>query len=341
MKDNSTRLVQIQNDQRERKIALVQEPKLVLIEKFESLYDLAVTSISQNINIRQLIKDHLTSEKLDYSELYNRNSSWKLMPSFDIPSNPSNCMVSGTGLTHKASALNRQSMHEISEKELTDSMKIFRMGLEGGKPRDGEIGVQPEWFYKGTGHILKAHGEELTLPEYGDDGGEEPEIAGVYVIDKNGAPVRVGFTTGNEFSDHMMESKNYLYLAPSKLRECSIGPELVLDAEFLDVKGTVTILRNEEVVWSKETHTGEKNMSHSLKNLEYHHFKYPSHRIPGQGHVHFFGADAFSFGEKIKLQNGDVMKVSWEAFGRPLVNKILISNEEEHSIEIRNITDNQ
>ena len=31
---------------------------------------------------------------------------------------------------------------------------------------------------------------------------------------------------GNEFSDHRFEKKNYLNLAGSKLRTCSIGPEL-------------------------------------------------------------------------------------------------------------------
>ena len=32
------------------------------------------------------------------------------------------------------------------------------MGLEGGKPAAGQVGAQPEWFYKGDGSILVAHG---------------------------------------------------------------------------------------------------------------------------------------------------------------------------------------
>ena len=52
-------------------------------------------------------------------------------------------------------------------------------------------------------------------------------------IDRKGHPVRIGFTTANEFSDHVMEKKNYLYLAPSKLRGCAIGPELLID-DFFD-----------------------------------------------------------------------------------------------------------
>ncbi len=75
-------------------------------------------------------------------------------------------------------------------------------------PRPGRIGVQPEWFYKGTGTILRAHGESLSVPSFADDGGEEPEIAGIYVIDDDGNPRRVGFTMGNEVADQVMEKKN-------------------------------------------------------------------------------------------------------------------------------------
>ncbi len=55
-------------------------------------------------------------------------------------------------------------------------------------------------------------------------------------------------------------------------------------------------------------------MAHSLANLEYHHFKYANHRVPGQAHVHFYGADAFSFGEDVRLQDGDRMEVRWTAW---------------------------
>lgn len=120
------------------------------------------------------------------------------------------------------------------------------------------IGVQPEWFYKGAGSILRAHGEVLEVPSYAGDGGEEPEVAGVYVIDQNGQPYRLGFTTGNEFSDHIMERKNYLYLAPSKLRQCAIGPELVIDDKFSELEGIVSVERKGEVLWSHEIKTGEK-----------------------------------------------------------------------------------
>jgi hypothetical protein len=225
-------------------------------------------------------------------------------------------------------------MHQAQEAKLTDSMQMYQWGLDGGHPESGTVGVQPEWFYKGTGNILRAHGEPLEIPHFGNDGGEEPEVAGIYIVDKNGKPWRIGLTTGNEFSDHVMEKKNYLYLAPSKLRSCAIGPELVLTADFEDVKGTVSITRGGNLIWSKEIQTGEKNMAHSLSNLEHHHFKYPGHRIPMQAHIHFFGADAFSFGDKIQLQEGDIMNVEWRGLGRTLKNPLTFSKEEERIVSV-------
>ena len=215
---------------------------------------------------------------------------------------------------------------------------MFQWGIDGGKPKPGRIGVQPEWFYKGAGTILRAHGEALDVPPFADDGGEEAEIAGVYVIDGDGNARRVGFVMGNEFADHMMERKNYLYLAPSKLRHASIGPELIVGANFGNVSGNVSIERKGKTVWAKKIKTGEKNMSHSLANLEYHHFKYETHRRAGDVHIHFFGADAFSSGEGIMLEDVDVMVVAWKGFGRALRNPIRIDKSREKYIEVTGIS---
>jgi hypothetical protein len=325
MSRESIRLVQIFHPQTGRRVAMVQEPSLALLTDTASVYELVLDSIEKQEKPGDLILSRLSGELLDYNAVYQGNAEWKLLPSFDHPQNPAACIVSGTGLTHKNSALNRQVMHGAAEMKPTDSMQMYQWGLEGGHPENGVFGVQPEWFYKGTGHMLRGHGESLEIPCFGDDGGEEPEVAGVYIVDRNGKPWRIGLTTGNEFSDHIMEKKNYLYLAPSKLRNCAIGPELVLTSDFESVHGTVSILRGGNIIWSKDIQSGEKNMAHSLSNLEHHHFKYPGHRIPLQAHVHFFGADAFSFGDQLKLQDGDLMAIYWEELGRALVNPLEIS----------------
>jgi hypothetical protein len=289
------------------------------------VYSLALAAIQQAVPLVVLAEGSLTSETLDYDAIYEGRCEWRVLPAFDHPNDPAHCLISGTGLTHKVSAQNRATMHQHSPEEMTDSIRLYQSGVEGGNPPSGQIGCQPEWFYRGNGEILRAHGEDLVVPPFAEDGSEEPEIAGVYVISQRGEPYRVGFAVGNEFSDHQMEKRNYLYLASSKLRSCSLGPELVAgETSFQDIPGSVTILRNQHPLWSKGIWTGEKNMSHSLANLEHHHFKYHEHRRPGDVHIHFFGTGAFSFGEGIALNNGDVMEVSFPQFGRPLRNAIRV-----------------
>src|SRR5258705_783081 len=132
-------------------------------------------------------------------------------------------------------------------------------------------------------------------------------------------------SVGNEFSDHQFEKKNYLNLAGSKLRTCSLGPELVLAPEFDSVPAEVTIERGPAVLWSKRILSGEAEMCHSLGNIEHHHFKFEAHRRPGDVHVHFFGTNCLSFSDGIRLEQGDVMQVAPEAFGRPLRNPLRVA----------------
>jgi hypothetical protein len=209
--------------------------------------------------------------------------------------------------------------------------------LEGGKPAAGGIGAAPEWFYKGTGPILRASGEPLPVPFYAEDGGEEAEVAGIYVIAPDGSPYRIGMAGGNEFSDHRFEKKNYLNLAGSKLRTSALGPELVLDPDFSSISAEVKIRRDGSVLWFGGFQTGEAEMCHSLRNLEHHHFKFKAHRRPGDVHVHFFGTDCLSFGAGIQLQDGDVMEVAFDGFGRALCNPVHIAKGRPMLIEVSSL----
>jgi hypothetical protein len=328
------RVVQIKNGA-SRRVALVEEPQLKLIAGVKSIYDLAIIADSQETPLSKLIRESVSDETLDYDEVYGGKSGWKLLPPIDHPEEPARCLVSGTGLTHLGSAKNRQAMHSASEAEMNDSMKIFKWGVEGGKPAAGKIGIAPEWFYKGTGSMLRAPGESLEVPAYAEDGGEEAEIAGIYFIGANGTPRRIGMAAGNEFSDHKFERKNYLNLAGSKLRTCALGPELVIDAEFKSVPGTVTIERGGKVLWTQEILTGEMEMCHSVANIEHHHFKFEGHRRPGDVHVHYFGACSLSFGAGILLQHGDVMDLSFVGFGRPLRNPLRIAPREDTLVIVK------
>jgi hypothetical protein len=317
-------VIQLQNRAGTRRVGAVNEPQIQFLEGCGSIYELAQQALAADEGLQKLAKNRISPQVISYDEVYQGRSEWKILPAVDFPQEPSRCLISGTGLTHRKSAQNRQAMH-ASDAAPTDSMRMYQWGVEGGRPAPGEIGVAPEWFYKGCGTILRAHGEPLEVPPHAEDGGEEPEVAGVYLIDDSGVPRRIGMAIGNEFSDHVFEKKNYLYLAFSKLMPCSIGPELVLDADFGTVPGEVLIERGGQVLWSKQVCTGEGAMSHSLANLEHHHFKHAAHRRPGDLHIHFVGTDGFSFGEGILLQDGDVMQVGFEGFGRPLRNPVAVN----------------
>jgi hypothetical protein len=312
-----------------RRIAVVEEPSLVLLSAPQSIHELASSAINRSEPLTALVDACRSTDTLNYDDVDAGRSEWRLLPAFDHPRDPAHCLVTGTGLTHKAGAANRDKMHKAQAAgQLTDSMRMYLSGVEGGRPASGEIGVQPEWFYKGTGVVLRAHGQPLVQPPFADDAGEEPEVAAIYLVDPAGTPWRIGLAAGNEFSDHVMERKNYLYLAHSKLRECAIGPELAVGGEFQELTGEVKIVRGGQTLWSHDLQSGEAHMAHSLGNLEYHHFKYAEHRLPGQAHIHFLGTAAFSFGAEVKLAHGDVMEVSWPQLGRPLRNTLHIEASE-------------
>ncbi len=237
---------------------------------------------------------------------------------------PAHLILSGTGLTHLGSAEGRDKMHRAAAEAAhqTDSMRMFLEGVEGGKPAAGTAGQQPEWFYKGDGSQLVGPGDPLSMPGFAKDGGEEPELAGIYLIGPDGTPHRIGIALANEFSDHVTERHNYLWLAHSKLRQAALGPEILTGTPPADVRGTSRIRRGGETVWEKPFLSGEANMSHTLANLEHHHFKYDLFRRPGDVHVHFFGTATLSFSDGFTTQEGDVFEIEAAPFTLPLANPL-------------------
>lgn len=321
----------------ERRAAIVEEPRLRLLGGLASAYELAKAAIAAGKKLCETAEEHSTSQTVEYEPVYSGRSEWRILPAMDHPAEPARCLVSGTGLTHIGSARGRQTMHATSDEPVTDSMRMFQWGVEGGRPEVDCIGTSPEWFHKGTGTSVRAHGEPLHVPAYALDGGEEAELAGVYVISTGGIPYRLGMTTGNEFSDHRLEKMNYLYLASSKMRECAIGPELVLDPNFQSVAAKVAIERNGAVLWSRQFESGEAGMCHSLQNIEHHLFKFAAHRRPGDVHIHFFGTDALSYSDNLRLEDGDIMQIEFEGFGRPLRNPVSVDRSAQQPVRVRTL----
>jgi len=289
----------------------------------EGTHALASAAIAAGRGLAQQVADTGGDVLLDYGRLLHEG---RVLAPLHHP-DPAHCHITGTGLTHLGSAAARDAMHQNLQQQaeagtLTDSMRMFQWGVEGGIPGAGKAGAQPEWFYKGDGSILVAPGAALPSPDFALDGGEEPELVGLYLIGPDGTPHRLGFAIGNEFSDHVTERQNYLYLAHSKLRACAVGPELRTGELPRDLRGTSRIRRGDAVLWEKPFLTGEANMCHSLENLEYHHFKYAAHRRPGDVHLHFFGTATLSFADGIKAEPGDVFEIDLPELGAPLANPL-------------------
>jgi hypothetical protein len=289
------------------------------VQGAKSVYMLAQAAILANSTLAAIVDSAGYAEDIDLNDALRRGQI--LAPVDHLDS--ARTLLTGTGLTHLGSADARDRMHAKAQSHnASDSMKMFMMGVDGGKPVDGKTGVQPEWFYKGDGRSIVGPEKPLTSPDFALNGGEEPELAGIYIIAQDGTPFRLGFTLANEFSDHVMERMNYLYLAHSKLRQASIGPELLVGPLPGDIHGTALIRRGGKPIWEKPFLTGEANMSHYLSNLEHHHFKYPLFRRPGDLHVHFFGTATISFGDGIIAQDGDVFEIDAPPFSLPLRNPL-------------------
>lgn len=287
-----------------------------VIRATASVYELAIAAIASGHGIEAEVAKRGLAGAVDLSAAI-----------FDLPvshPDPAHLHLTGTGLTHLGSASARDAMHAklAGDEALTDSMKMFRMGLDGGRPASGEVGAQPEWFYKGNGHAAVAPGATLEAPGFAEDGGEEPEIAGIYLIGPDGTPHRIGWALGNEFSDHITERVNYLWLAHSKLRVASYGPEILVGDLPTDIRGTSRILRGGATLWEKPFLSGEANMSHTIANLEHHHFKYGIFCQPGDLHVHYFGTATLSFADGVKPEAGDCFEISVPDFGQPLRNTL-------------------
>jgi hypothetical protein len=317
-------LVQFLTTANERRVAVVSDDgeKLHPLRDTTSVRELALDAYAKQVPLAELVTQRASSESVDYAEVIDSN---RLLLPLDHP-DPAHVYVTGTGLDHLGSAQARDAMHAKlsgATEELTDSMKMFKLGLEGGKPAPGQIGVQPEWFYKGDGSWLVPPGHPLELPDFALDGGEEPELAGLYVISHDGAVLRVGYALGNEYSDHVLEKQNYLYLAHSKLRTSSFGPAVLIGDAPSDIQGTSSIIRDGKVLWSAPFLTGEANMTHSFANIEHHHFKYANFRRPGDVHVHYFGTATLSFAAGIRVEPGDIFEISAPGFGKPLRNPLV------------------
>ncbi len=203
---------------------------------------------------------------------------------------------------------------------VTDSMRMFQWGIEGGRPAIGAIGIAPEWFYKGDGSTLRAPFDASRFPAMRRMVAKKAELAG-------DLPDRGGWHTishwdggGKRILGSPIRKTNYLNLAGSKLRPAALGRSwsLILisamcrrsshraSAERLWQSGSpaakkicATVLPIWSIITSSSTDTGNQATCTSTSL-----------------------APSSLLWRRIVLQDGDWIEVRFEGFGSALRNPI-------------------
>lgn len=149
------RLIQFETPDGQRQVGLIDGVQVQTVRDTRTTRELALAAIRAKRSLQQEIDRRGTEPGPDYAQLLRER---KVLPPLDHE-DPAHCLISGTGLTHLGSASARDKMHQHDgavEAGMTDTMRIFKWGIEGGKPPAGQPGAQPEWFYKGMAALLYA-----------------------------------------------------------------------------------------------------------------------------------------------------------------------------------------
>ena len=328
------RLIQYINDRGDRGVAArLEAGSLQNVEGVKTVYDLALLAIAEGRPLAEITESKLSWDVGDIADMLAQK---RILPPTDHP-DPRAHWLTGTGFTHmvpSAQAARRNDPPSADElAAMPPAAQLVARGVLEGKPEPGTVGLQPEWFYKGEGRGLTVPEGPLACPAFGVDGSEEAEVVAHYIIDKTGTPHRIGFTLGNEFTDHAMDAENAYYLSHAKIRPCSFGPELLLGPLPSNIEGQTRIFRGDDVIFEAPFWCGEDNMTHSLENLEHHHFKYDLFRQPGDVHSHFLGTTTMSYQKGVRLQAGDIIELQSDVFGAPLRNNIVEGTMADVSVE--------
>lgn len=190
------RLVQFCDTNGLRRVAAAVTDGFRIVVDAGSIYQIATAAIRDGLRIEDVVQSLGVGPPADVMAAY---ADGRLLPPLDHP-DPRRTWLTGTGLTHLGSADARDQMHDNSNVKgiLTDTIRMFRLGLEGGKPIAGTVGAQPEWFYKGNGTCMVASGTPIRSPSFALDHGDEAELAALYIVGPTGEPFRLGFSLAND-----------------------------------------------------------------------------------------------------------------------------------------------
>lgn len=139
------RLVQFRDMRGETRVAACDDEGAAhVVNGVTTTYELAWAAISAGISLAEQVEQNGKGEAVDIHAALAGGQVGLPITHED----PAHLIVAGTGLTHLGSADGRDKMHKAAQaaEKPTDSMRMFLMGVEGGKPKPGQTGVQPEWL---------------------------------------------------------------------------------------------------------------------------------------------------------------------------------------------------
>ncbi|HKD23881.1 MAG TPA: hypothetical protein VKB71_17815, partial [Rhizomicrobium sp.] len=125
----SLRLIQMQDDSGARMVVASSRDGARRVKGVATTYGLAKAAIAANMTLAEAVEAAGRGETVDVESAL---AAGRVLAPIDH-ADSAHVFLTGTGLTHLGSADARDRMHaKAHSDDATDSMKMFRMGLEGG-----------------------------------------------------------------------------------------------------------------------------------------------------------------------------------------------------------------
>ncbi|HEY0705882.1 MAG TPA: hypothetical protein VGG33_03750, partial [Polyangia bacterium] len=265
------------------------------LQDVESVYELALETMESNRSLAEVVATYVGTEAVDLGEL---ERGARLLPPIEHPV-PTRCWITaGSG-------------PEVR----------FDEGPE----------VPSRWSFRGNGSTLVGAGQPLAMPAFARGALPSPAVAGVYVIAEDGTPCQVGWALA-----HAIVDPGFL-VGPGTghacLRPTSLGPELLLGELPGEIGGAARVLRGEAVIAEHPLPLGDEAMSRPIAELAREHFRYATHRRPGDVHVHVFGTGQPTPPQPA-AQPDDLFELAVPALGHPLRNRLTVATGTSPTIRV-------
>jgi hypothetical protein len=181
---------------------------------------------------------------------------------------------------------------------------------------------QPNWFFKGLGDVLKVSGEPLRTTPGTLALAEEAEVVLVYLVDSARVPRYIGYGLGNDLTDIGRFKRHAGHLSYAKLCDAGLSPWLFLDPPPEEVRGRVTIERDDAPAWAGTFTTGVKALAYGLRDIIAELFAYDTLLEPGRVHYVYLGADRGSFQDGFRLADRDRIGIEFATHGVTLTHTV-------------------